>query len=56
MFIKPADGKLYQVRVPANRAQIPALIEIIKQKHGVARVLNEMPFEDVVAAYETASP
>jgi len=54
MFVKP-DGKLYQVKLPADRAQTPKLVEMIKQKHGIAKVLNELPFEDAVAAYERSA-
>jgi hypothetical protein len=55
MFVKPSDGKIYQVKMLADRSQTPKLVEMIKAKHGVHRVLNEMTLEDVVAIYEAKS-
>lgn len=56
MFVKPADGHLYGVSkkgVPPQ--QISKLVEIIKQKHGCAKVLNEMTFAEAVEIYEKAA-
>lgn len=51
MFVKPADGKLYGIKVldPANRSKV---VELVKKTHGVARTLNEMTMDEAVAIYE----
>lgn len=52
MFVKPADGFLYGVSkkgVPPQ--QVAKLIEIIKQKHGCTKVLNEMTLAEAVEVY-----
>lgn len=53
MFIKPDDGKLYGIKVlnPGNK---PAVIELVKKRHGVARTVNEMTMDEAVAVYERA--
>lgn len=53
MFVNPKDGKLYGVKVlnPGNKGDVATLI---KKRHGVARVVNEMTMDEAVAIYEQA--
>jgi hypothetical protein len=50
------DGKVWQVTMKGTKGpeQVGKLIEVVKQKHGVARTLNEMPFDEALAVYESA--
>lgn len=52
VFQKP-DG-IYTVK-RTTTGQDAQLIAIIKQKHGIARTLNEMPFAEALAVYKSAA-
>lgn len=52
MFIKD-DGKLYQIKAKAGTDQQTKTIQFIRAKGH--KVLNELPFAEAVAAYETAT-
>lgn len=54
MFVKPADGKLYGVKLthPSHR---DAAIKAVKERHGIAKTVNEMTLDEAVKVYESAS-
>jgi hypothetical protein len=55
VFVKPADGRLYTVRKPADGAQAVKLLAAVKAKHGIAHTLNEMAFDEAVKIYAAAA-
>ena len=54
MFVKPADGKLYGVKLthPSHR---DAAIKAVKERHGIAKTVNEMTLDEAVKVYESAT-